>query len=787
MFSRLGQFVSRRFVLVVLAWLALLVAMLVYAPNIKEVRTRDESSLLPDDVPSRQAQMALQEEFKRPPAQSVVAVVVERAAGLTGVPEVTTTQPAEPGSDWRFIQDLTRRLAQLAPARQWELLSPADPATPFLRGNLLSPASKPVAAVIKADLPNNFVSAQTIRDVNDVQAAVEAASPPPGLTWAVTGSASYGRDYFSATEKSVNRTTIVTVIAVLVVLLLTYRALLAAAVSLLTVAIAVSVSLSLLAIGGKCGWTVSMVVELFTIVIGYGAGVDFSLFFLSRYHEELGRSAGTKDNWARRQAIARALAGTGPAIVASAGTVAAGLALMYLARFKAFSNAGPAVSVSVVVSCLASLTLCPALAYLFGTSTFWPRRFTHDPSGQTRRARGFWARLADFTVRHPLLVLLAGLALLSPLAIGGFRQEVVYDTLADLPADNHSVRGSVIFKRHFPQGESSPVHVMVRLPAARSQQQWIDAVSAVDAALETQGSKLQAPVQEAHSLVHPLGLHATGMLGKSLSFESKLSRLLPAFTQQVVPRHLSSGAGDGNGQCRCARWDVALDAPSYTNRAMDSLDPLAEIIRTTVARSTGVAPADVQVLMSGDSAQMRDVKQVTHRDLWFVGSIVVAAVLVIVMLLIRDLPVTLFVMAATILTYGAALEITSTLFERLFGMTGPDWKVEFFLFVILVAVGQDYNLFMLTRIVEERMHKPLGPATGSAIARTGAIVSCCGLIMAATLGSLATSPLRLLQELGVAFILGLLIDTFLVRPLMVPAFVLLLKRMKPKRGGIHVG
>jgi RND superfamily putative drug exporter len=121
----------------------------------------------------------------------------------------------------------------------------------------------------------------------------------------------------------------------------------------------------------------------------------------------------------------------------------------------------------------------------------------------------------------------------------------------------------------------------------------------------------------------------------------------------------------------------------------------------------------------------------------------------------------------------------------MFGITGPDWKVEFFLFVILVAVGQDYNLFMLTRIMEERRTQPLQPAVQAAIARTGSIISYCGLTMAATLGSLVASPLRLLQELGVAFMVGLLIDTFLVRPLMVPAFILVFRRMRGRKS--HVG
>ncbi len=482
-------------------------------------------------------------------------------------------------------------------------------------------------------------------------------------------------------------------------------------------------------------------------------------------------------------AVLRALRGTGPAIVASAGTVAAGLALMCLAQFKVFSTAGPAVATSVVVSCIASLTLTPALAYLTGPTTFWPRLHSGRPGAKDRSGR-FWNRLAAFTVRRPLLILVIGLAVLAPLAVYGWSQEVVYDTLADLPADRPSVRGAEMFRRHFPRGEMSPVRVLVRTEQPLGEADWARVAMAVDARL-----KDRPRVQETRSLVHPLGRDkwievrplafrvraefSADLLdeGKDNVLKALLNRRLRRlFAEEVAPRYIAR-------DCRAALWEVAIDLPSYSNQALNELGPLADAIGQAVESVPAAAQAAPRVMLAGDTAQMRDVRQVTDRDFWVVGGLVVGAIILIVVLLIRDLPVALFVMVATILTYGAALGLTAWGFRAAFGTPGPDWKVEFFLFVILVAVGQDYNLFMLTRIVEERRFAPLRAATGSAIARTGAIISCCGLIMAATLGSLASSPLRLLQELGAAFVIGLLLDTFLVRPLMVPAFVLLFRRM----------
>lgn len=773
MFTLLGQFVTRRWMAIAVAWVALLAVMLVAAPKIQA--DRDDTSFLPADAPSRAASDAIQAAFDKPPALSAAAIVVERPTGLTGL---TGTQPDRGGepTDWRYLTDLTRDISTLASEHDWGVLSPADPARPFLRGSLVSRDGQ--AAVIRIDLPSGFVSQAAVQAVARIHERMERLPPPSGLNVAITGSASYGRDYFQATETSLARTTWVTVIAVLVILLLTYRALLAAAVSLVTVTVAVIVSISILAIGSRHGWSVSMIVELFTIVIGYGAGVDFSLFFLSRYREELGRFAGPLDRESNRQAIVRALAGTGPAILASAGTVAAGLVLMWFARFRVFRTAGPAVSVSVAVSCLASLTLTPVLAYLLGRRTFWPRGVaasaTHARPGPDI---GVWDRLAGLVVRRSRWILFAGLLVLLPVAALGFHQKVVYDTLADLPCDVDSVRGAMIFRRHFAAGDMAPARLMVQADRPISQADWVAAAAEVDAAVLADHS-----AQDVRSATHPLGR------GSAVTFTAQLlnpaddtlltsalrSRLRKEFTAEVAPHYLGRGG-------QSAYWEIALADPPYSNEALNAIASLRRTVEAALHGVPALRDAHLTTHLAGDTAQMRDLRAVTNRDFWVVGLLVIAAIVLIVTWLVRDLPLAVFVMLATVLTYGAALAATGGLFHWFFGTAGPDWKVEFFLFVILVAVGQDYNLFMLTRIAEERARLPLADATRAAVSRTGAIVSCCGLIMAATLGSLASSPLRLLQELGVAFVIGLLLDTFVVRPLMVPAFVLLARRMDRPR------
>ncbi|MEI7836467.1 MAG: MMPL family transporter, partial [Planctomycetota bacterium] len=726
MFVAIGRFLTRYWAAVLAAWAIVLAAMLFLAPPTSSVRSQDDSGFLPDSVPSRQAIDTIQSNFDKPPAMSIAAVIVERPEGLTGSPP-TATQPAGSDSDWGYIARVTGALQERARKSHWALLSPADPNQGYLRSNLVGTGGR--AAVIKVDLPSGFASQEAFDAVAWIEKAAAQAGPPPGLSVAITGSASYGRDANKAAETSLKRTTWVCIVAVVLILLITYRALPAACISLVTVTVAMVVAISIVAIGGALGWSISMLVEIFTIVVGYGAGVDFSLFFLSRYREELGVPNGAGTPLARRDALIRALAGTGPPIVAAAATVAAGLSLMYFAEFRVFHSAGPAVAISVILSCLVSLTLTPVLAHLVGAHIFWPRRIATAPCG-TDSPEGFWDRVAAFAVRRRVYILILGLMVLVPLAGYGWCREKAYDTLADLPQTAQSARGATIFKRYFPVGEMSPVQVLVQLAQPLSEADWTAVAAAVDRKLQR-----MPQVQQIRSLAHPLGLKGTEISPQQASLlvargpattpsqegpPSMLSRAgsvlgIPPdalvksvsewknarrqFWEEVLPRYVGR-------ERKAGLWEVALSHLPYSNQAMDSLGPLAQAVREAVQEVPTAANASPRVLMAGDTAMMNDLRQVTNQDFWFVGALAVAAIVFIVTILIRDLPIALFVMAATILSYGAALGLTSWAFHMAFGTVGLDWKVDFSLFVILVAVGQDYNLFMLTRIMENRRSLP---------------------------------------------------------------------------------
>ena len=154
----------------------------------------------------------------------------------------------------------------------------------------------------------------------------------------------------------------------------------------------------------------------------------------------------------------------------------------------------------------------------------------------------------------------------------------------------------------------------------------------------------------------------------------------------------------------------------------------------------------------------------------------ISNVLVIVVVLLRDVWLSAFMVASTVVTYLATIGITQLVFVTLLGSAGLDWKVQVFLFVVLVGVGVDYNIFLAARLAEESQHRPLREAAREAVVRTGRLISSAGLIMAATLGSLMVGDITLLVQLGFALSIGILLDTFIVRPLVLPAFAVLTGR-----------
>ena len=236
------------------------------------------------------------------------------------------------------------------------------------------------------------------------------------------------------------------------------------------------------------------------------------------------------------------------------------------------------------------------------------------------------------------------------------------------------------------------------------------------------------------------------------------------------------------------RFEVLFKSDPFSAASLATLDGVSRVVRETTQPSGPLAGAEPRIGLAGSTALVNDLKRVTNLDehrMYILGTL---GVYVILVLLLRRPLLSLYLIATVILGYLASLGITELVFKTLHQGPDPwvglDWKVGFFLFVILVAVGEDYNIFLMARVIEEE--DKYGPIEGTrrAVAHTGGIISSCGVIMAGTFGSMLFGTLTALRELGLALGLGVLLDTFVVRPVLVPAFVVLWHRVRGDDRGL---
>lgn len=743
--SRAANILVRGRYVVVAAWLLVTAAAMVLpAPDPADT---EPPSLLPPGAPSQRTVAALAERFPGRVGLSQVVVAIERRDD-PATEAVEGLAPADLSALERIADRITDPAAgTLGPdAADLEVMSPASLGP--LREALVSPAEPGVgqAALLTVQVPASFVTTRASQVVEHVQHVVDAVPLPAGLTMAVTGSASYGHDYAVAAQRSYASTMWVTVIALIVILLALYRAPLASAVPLLAVAAAAVVATLALAVGEHLGLHIGTGERIFVYVLLFGGGVDYSLFFVARYREYL--TAGEPP----RRAAAHGLAGTAPAILASAGTTIAGLLMLMLADFRAFRTVGPAVAVALTIALAAALTLVPAVAAILGPRLFWPVQ------AELRPPRHFWPRVGRLVVRRPALTIALVLAALAAPAVQGLLVPWMYDSLADLAPGYPSVRGAAIVRRHWPVGELAPVDVLIETAEPRPVEQFETAARRLTERLRPGGVE---GVSDVRSVIAPIGRRSPDLGGGLFGQIEQW-----AVRQAVRERYVGA-------QGHAMRLTVTLDAPPFSTRAMATLPRLREAIRGALAQ-TPLGGATVQ--LAGSTAEMADLKHLTGRDFTRVAVASLAVIAAIVLVLLRDWVLTGFLVLSTVVSYLATLGVTYWVFAGLFGAEGLDWKVEVFLFVVMVAVGQDYNIFLASRLAQEGRHFEPREAAERAVVATGGIISSCGVIMAASLGALMSGDLALLRQLGFALAAGILAHTFLVRPLLVPAIAVLTGR-----------
>jgi RND superfamily putative drug exporter len=806
-FDRLGRVSERHWRSVLLLWLLLAVAgyglkfglwknlapIVGFAiPQWSDVVQGGEFAYLPDDMQSLVGEKLLAEAFPQDLLKSSVVVVVRRESH----PLVE--------ADERFLHDVLRpKLEEIAESTpDGRVASVKTSRDPLMGKILVSDDRKASLAVIALtteflDHKNGDVIAAVEKVVSDLQTELDRATGqpvvPPGLSIALSGTATVGRDMLKASRESSQKTEVWTVVLVIGLLLLIYRAPFLAFIPLLTVFVSVNVALGaiiLLTRFPSLPFRVFWGLEVYITVVCYGAGVDYCLFLIARYKEEADRGVSLD------RAISQTLSKVGAALTASAGTVICGIGMMVFAQFGKFREAGVGISLSLVIVLLASLTLTPALLRMMGRLAFWPLGRTEHISGtgwlsgtslvnrlvERNRVHRAWEWLADVVVNNPVRVLVSCFVVMLPFAGIGlwFHDFLSYGLLSELRSTNQSVIGAKAVQAHFPAGYAGPVTVLLRneLIDFRSEEgrKALDAI-----ALELKAARNELGLVDLRNVRHPLGWahseildeNAQGDAGRDSvkSAARGLRNFVDAKRRREADAYYVSSAEGHDGTV--TRFDLIFRDDPFSKTSISQLDDVQNVIRQKMPLAL---KGDTTLHLVGPTASIRDLKTVTDRDQIKIDILVLGVVFLILVALLRKPFISFYLIASVFFSYFVTLGATFAVFWWLDGgaFAGLDWKVPMFLFTILIAIGEDYNIFLMTRIEEEQAEHGAVEGVRTALLKTGSIISSCGIIMAGTFFSLILGGTLVgMQQLGFALSFGVVLDTFVVRPLLVPAYLVL--------------
>lgn len=553
---------------------------------------------------------------------------------------------------------------------------------------------------------------------------------------------------------------------VIVLLLIVFRSLPAAIITLLPSGFALAISTRLIGGLGEAGIKVSSITEVLLIVLLIGAGTDYGLFLVFRVREEL------RDGTEPREAVQRALVRVGESITGSAGTVILALLTLLLASFGLYHDLGIPLAVGVAVMLLLGLTLLPALLAIFGRRAFWPSKIV---PGQQRE--GVWGRIATRLVRYPKTTLTVGVVLFLGLAVGalgykagGFGGDV------NAPKGSDAAQGDAALAKHFPETSSNPANLVF----AYGHSLWTNpkAIEVAGGTLEGSGAfkKLAGPLNPNGTQLTTAQLQA---LDKKLGPPQKLPPRPPPGIG-VSPAVYNAYRVDSlfiSRDGRTIQFEAELTAGDQSTTAAMNATPHIRSVVDSAARATAATDSGV----AGQAAAVYDINQNANHDLKTVVPVAIIAIGLLLGLVLRSAVAPLYLIVSVALSYLASLGIATIVFIDIGGEGGISFILPFLMFIFLLALGEDYNILVMTRIREEARHLPLQEAVVKAIGRTGSTVTSAGIILGGTFAVFAIvggggSGGSQLRAIGFGLAAGILMDTFLVRTLLVPAVVTLLGR-----------
>jgi putative drug exporter of the RND superfamily len=772
-------------------WIAVGVADL--PGKFEEAENNEATSYLPGDAESTKALDATEELQNGEIAPAVV--VFRNESGLTAADRRTITQYVAGMSEERFpgviadgataasggkrqdTRETSEGAANLPPGCGTPTTTvPGQPAdyAPFV-GPVCSADGK--AAIVTAYINAEGEGDRIVDPVKDWRDVIE--DPPGGLEVKITGGAGFSADAIEVFE-SINGTLLLAAVSLVIFLLIViYRSPMFFFIPLIAVIFAELLSRSIGYGVSELGVTINGQSSSIMSVLVLGAGTDYALLLVARYREELHRTAD------KYQAMRTALESAGPAIFASALTVIAALLCLLIAKVNGTSGLGPIAAIGIACAALSMLTLLPALLTIFGRRAFWPF-VPHTPETAPRaEAIPSWSRrhiVDGGGFKAVLIVILTCIVVIIPPILLVILVNWVLRVLSGrrIPSLFAWTLDRAVFtpyevRRHRLEHAADATHGFwarigrrVAISPRRIMLGTVGVLLIFCAGFAFFSTDLTAEDTYRTEVESVEGQH---LLDKS--FPSGTTALTDIVVEDDAEVEPVRSAVEGVDGVEAVSGPVASGPPGtliqatlepnpYSTAAFDLIEPIRDAAQETVPGT----------LVGGPSAVEFDVRDAAGWDSIVIPPLILLVVFLILMGLLRAVMAPLILVLTVILSFLAALGFGYFVFDVIFGFPGSDPSLPLFAFVFLVALGVDYNIFLVARAREETEKHGSEQGMLRALAVTGGVITSAGIVLAGTFSVLAVLPLTFLTEIGFVVAFGVLLDTFLVRSVLVPSIAL---------------
>lgn len=676
------------------------------------------TNLLPEDAMSVEATKIIQVQFPKDTGVPLL-LVWYRNGGLTG-------------ADYQAVQSVYKQLKQ-EPLDQQSLVPDLGK---IPTEALIKSASRDGAALTTPVFFKKGTSTESLQQSLDIlkKMVTTAANDDPfdeglvksGLHVRFTGPVGIQTDATELFSQADITLLMTTVLLVLVLLIVLYRSPILAIVPLISVGIAYGLISPLLGFMASQGWIEvdAQAISIMTVLL-FGAGTDYCLFLISRYRDELQLEVN------KYTALQKAIGHSGSAIMMSALTTVLGLLTLSLANYASYDRFAVPFSLAIFIMGIAVLTFLPSILAMLGRIAFFPfiprtEKMAQDlekKKGKSVRhpktRSKFSKSVGRLVTEKPWQIIIICTIFLGGLALVVPKIELTYGLLDSFPEDMPSRAGFTLISDHYPPGKIAPVQIIV----------------------DTEDEDVP--------------------LKKDLASLDVIENVSDPRTGKKDQRYQS--------------YELTFAIDPYSTEAVNQIPKLKAIVEGNL-EETGVKNADEHVWIGGETATLYDTEQVTSQDQNMIIPVVLVIIAALLLVYLRSIVAMIYLLLTVVLSYLSALGLGWLLIH--YGLDAPAMQglIPLYAFVFLVALGEDYNIFMVSSIWKNRKHMSMKEAISEGVGQTSGVISSAGLILAGTFSVLAVLPLQVLVQFGVVTAIGVLLDTFIVRPLLVPAITMVLGR-----------